>query len=134
MGGVTATIRLPFNASLDRLAIGLSGLCLVHCLGTTVLLALMSAAGGMLLNPLIHEVGLSLAILLGAVALGRGFLQHGYMAPAVVGSFGLGMMAGALALPHEAAGGFLGGGEAFWTIIGVGMLAFGHDLNYRAAH
>ena len=131
---MTATIRLPFNASLDRLAIGLSGLCLVHCLGTTVLLALMSAAGGMLLNPLIHEVGLGLAILLGAVALGRGFLQHGYMAPAVVGSFGLGMMAGALGLPHEAAGGFLGGGEAFWTVIGVGVLAFGHDLNYRAAH
>lgn len=98
-----------------------------------MLLALVSAAGGMLVNPLIHEVGLSLAILLGAVALGRGFLQHGYMAPAVVGSFGLGMMAGALGLPHESAGGFLGG-EAFWTVIGVGVLAFGHDLNYRASH
>ena len=120
---------------LDRLAIGLSGLCLVHCIGTSVLLALMSAAGGMLLNPAIHEVGLTLAIGLGAVALGRGVLQHGYMAPAAVGGLGLGVMAGALGLPHDAVGGSgLMGGEAFWTVIGVGLLAMGHDLNYRATH
>lgn len=131
MASVTSTIRQPWSFGLDRLAIGLSGLCLVHCLATSVALALMSAAGGMLLNPHIHEVGLTLAIALGALALGRGFLEHGYMAPAVVGSFGLGMMAGALALPHGNAGGLLGG-EAFWTVIGVGVLAFGHDLNYRA--
>ena len=127
------TTRLPWKFGLDRLAMGLSGLCLVHCIGTSVLLALMSAAGGMLLNPLIHEVGLSLAIGLGAVALGRGVLTHGYLAPAVVGSFGLGIMAGALSLPHDAGHGLLGG-EAFWTVIGVGILAFGHDLNYRASH
>ena len=131
---VSTTIRLPWDLHLDRLAIGLSGLCLVHCLATSVLLALVSAAGGVLVNPMIHEIGLSMAIVLGAVALGRGVMAHGYMTPAVVGSFGLGMMAGALALPHEAAGGLLGGGEAFWTVIGVGVLAFGHDLNYRAAH
>ena len=121
------------RVGLDRFAMGLSGLCLVHCIGTSVLLALMSAAGGMLLDPLIHEVGLTLAIGLGAVALGRGVLHHGYMAPAVVGSFGLGIMAGALSLPHDAGHGLMGG-EAFWTVIGVGILAFGHDLNYRASH
>lgn len=115
------------------MAIGLSGLCLVHCIATSVTLALVSAAGGMLLNPLIHEIGLTLAIMLGAVALGRGVRDHGFMTPAVVGSFGLGLMAGALALPHDAGHGLMGG-EAFWTVIGVGVLAFGHDLNYRAAH
>lgn len=134
MDQVTTTIRLPWNLGLDRLAIGLSGLCLVHCIGTSVLLALMSAAGGMLLNPLIHEIGLSMAIVLGAVALGRGVLDHGYLAPAAVGAFGLGMMAGALGLPHDGAATGIGGGEAFWTVIGVGVLAFGHDLNYRATH
>ena len=44
------------------------------------------------------------------------------------------MMAGALALPHDAVHGLATGGEAFWTVIGVGVLAFGHDLNYRATH
>lgn len=129
MRRVTIAIRLPRSLALDRLAIGLSGLCLVHCLATTVALAMLSAAGG-LLNPLFHEVGLTLAIVLGTIALGRGTLAHGYMMPAAVGAFGLGMMAGALHLPHDGSG----GSEALWTMIGVGVLALGHDLNYRATH
>lgn len=107
---------------LDRLAIGLSGLCLVHCLATAVLLAMLSAAGSVLGSPIIHELGLSLAMLLGAVALGRGILEHGFMMPSSVGSLGLGVMAGALTLPHD-------GSEALYTMIGVGILALGHQLN-----
>lgn len=117
--------RLP---ALDRLAIGLSGLCVVHCLATSVLLALMSAAGGLLVDPIFHEVGLVLAIALGAVALGRGVVEHGYAMPVSMGAFGLGVMAGAMNLPHDGSG-----GEALWTVVGVGLLAFGHDLNRRAA-
>jgi hypothetical protein len=113
---------------LDRVAIGLSGLCAVHCLASAVLVALAASAGGLLLHPLFHEVGLTVAIILGALALGRGVLQHGYMAPAVTGSFGLGMMAGAMQLPHG------NGGETLWTLVGVAILALGHDLNRRAAH
>ncbi|WP_294286385.1 MerC domain-containing protein [uncultured Sphingomonas sp.] len=115
---------------LDRAAIALSGLCVVHCIASAVLLAMLSAAGGLLLNPLFHEIGLSIAILLGAVALGRGVMEHGYIMPAAMGSFGLGIMAGAMSLPHE--GGH--GAETLWTVIGVGLLAFGHDLNRRAGH
>ncbi len=111
---------------LDRMAIGLSGLCLVHCLGTTLLLTLMATAGGLFGNPLIHEVGLSLAMLMGAIALGRGIDQHGYTMPSAVGGLGLGVMAGALTLPHD-------GGEALYTVIGVSILALGHRLNYIAA-
>lgn len=118
-------LRLP---ALDRLAIGLSGLCVVHCLATSVLLALMSAAGGLLVDPIFHEVGLVLAIALGAVALGRGVIEHGYAMPVSMGAFGLGVMAGAMNLPHDGSS-----GEALWTIVGVGLLAFGHDLNRRAA-
>ena len=111
---------------LDRLAITLSGLCLVHCLASAVLLALLSAAGSALGNPLIHEVGLTLAMMLGAVALGRGVLEHGFMMPSAVGALGLGVMAGALTLPHD-------GSESLYTIIGVGILALGHQLNRIAA-
>jgi hypothetical protein len=116
------------EARFDRFAIGLSGLCAVHCIATSVLLALASTAGGLLLNPTIHEVGLTMAMVLGAIALGRGVLSHGYMLPAAVGSAGLGMMAGAVTLPHE------GGVETVWTILGVCVLALGHDLNRRATY
>ena len=120
------TTRLAFPG-LDRLAIGLSGLCVVHCVASAVLLAMMSAAGGLLLNPVFHEVGLTLAIGMGALALGRGAIRHGYLMPTAFGALGLGMMAGALSLPHDGSG-----AEMLWTVVGVGMLAMGHDLNRRA--
>jgi len=118
-------IAIPTNR-LDRMAIGLSGLCVVHCLATTILLALVSAAGGMLGAPIIHEVGLGLAMIMGAIALGRGILEHGYSMPSAVGGLGLGVMAGALTLPHD-------GTEALYTIVGVAILALGHRLNFIAA-
>ena len=111
---------------LDRFAMGLSGLCLVHCLATSVLLALLASAGGMLGAPIIHEIGLTLAMVMGAIALGRGILEHGYSMPSAVGGLGLGVMAGALSLPHD-------GTEALYTIVGVGILALGHRLNSIAA-
>jgi hypothetical protein len=111
---------------LDRVAIGLSGLCLVHCLATSVLLALLATAGGMLGAAWIHEVGLGLAMVMGAIALGRGILEHGYTMPSAVGGLGLGVMAGALTLPHD-------GTEALYTVVGVAILALGHRLNYIAS-
>lgn len=112
--------------SLDRLAIGLSGLCLAHCILSAIIVTALAAAGGVLLHPAIHEVGLVMAMVLGALALGRGVLQHGYALPAWVGSLGLGMMAGAMTLPHE------GGYETIYSILGVLVVALGHDLNRRA--
>lgn len=112
---------------LDRYAIGLSGLCMVHCLATSVLVAVMSTASGLLLDPIFHEIGLTIAIALGALALGRGVVHHGYAMPAAMGAFGLGVMAGAMNLPHDGSG-----AETLWTMVGVGLLAFGHDLNRRA--
>jgi MerC mercury resistance protein len=119
------TAALP-TSRLDRLAIGLSGLCLVHCLATTMFLAAVAAAGGVLGAEWIHEVGLVLAMIMGSVALGRGIFEHGYMLPSAVGGLGLGVMAGALTLPHD-------GSEAVYTMMGVVILALGHRLNYIAA-
>jgi hypothetical protein len=113
------------SGALDRIGIALSGLCLVHCLGSAIVFAMVASAGGILLNPAIHEVGLLLAIGFGIVALGRGVVEHGFMMPAAVGGLGLGVMAGALSIPHD-------GGEVIYTVLGVAILALGHDLNRRA--
>ncbi|WP_191992976.1 MerC domain-containing protein [Sphingomonas parva] len=113
------------NGTMDRMAIALSGLCLVHCLASAIFLAMLSAAGGLLLDPIIHEIGLMLAIGLGVLALGRGIVEHGFMMPSAVGGLGLGVMAGSLMIPH-------GGGSTVYSVIGVLLLAMGHDLNRRA--
>jgi hypothetical protein len=113
------------NGALDRFAIAVSGLCLVHCLATSVFIVLLASAGGILVAPVIHETGLMIAILLGSIALGRGVIEHGFMMPSAVGGLGLGVMAGALTMPHSMV-------ETVYTIVGVLILALGHDLNRRA--
>ena len=119
---LTSAVR---SGAVDRIGLALSGLCLVHCLGSAIVLAMLASAGGILLNPLFHEIGLVLAIGFGMIALGRGVVEHGFMMPAAVGGLGLGVMAGALTLPHD-------GAEVVYTIVGVAILALGHDLNRRA--
>ena len=111
----------------DGLGLGLAGLCLVHCLATSVILVVLASAGGVLVDPVVHEVGLVFAIGFGAIALGKGLWDHGFILPAAIGALGIGVMAGALTLPH-------GGIEIFYTILGVAMLALGHDLNHRASN
>ncbi|WP_448658178.1 MerC domain-containing protein [Sphingomonas sp. CJ99] len=123
-GGTAGWLRAV--PGIDRLAIIVSGLCVVHCVATLMLVSALTAAGGGIVSPHLHELGLVLAILFGAVGLGVGALNHGYLMPVATGAFGLGVMAGALTVPHGAA-------EAAATVLGVLIVALGHDLNRRAA-
>ena len=120
-----ALFSVARSGAIDRLGIALSGLCVVHCVGSAILVAMLASAGGILVDPVVHEIGMILALGLGVIAIGRGVLEHGFMMPASIGGLGLGVMAGALTLPHSAA-------EVMYTMIGVGLLALGHDLNRRA--
>jgi hypothetical protein len=120
-----APLAIPSHR-LDRFAMGLSGVCLIHCVGTAILLGALASASGFLGKPIIHEVGLTIAMIVGSIALGRGILQHGLAVPAAVGALGLGVMAGALSLPE-------GGHEPIYTVAGVLILAFGHHLNIKAS-
>jgi hypothetical protein len=121
----SALHRLSGVSTLDRIGIALSALCAAHCLTTAVAVLTLASFGGALLNPIIHEVGLVIAVILGLVALLQGVWRHGYVMPFAVGCFGLGMMVGALSLGH-------GDGEMLATLVGVATLALGHDLNFRA--
>jgi hypothetical protein len=120
------TQRSISTKRLDRIAMGLSGLCLVHCVATAILLGVLASAGGLLGQPIVHEVGLTLAMIIGAVALGRGVREHGFILPAMVGLIGLSIMGYALTLPE-------GGAEPIFTMAGVFVLALGHRLNIMAA-
>ena len=123
--GIRVLLTVIRNGSIDRLAIGVSGFCLVHCIASAVLIAVLASAGGVLLDPIFHEVGMMIALVLGVLGLGRGILDHGFMLPAAIGSLGLGTMAGALTLEH-------GGVTTLYSVAGVLILALGHDLNRRA--
>jgi drug/metabolite transporter (DMT)-like permease len=109
---------------LDRVGLTLSCLCAVHCVATVVVVAMLGVGGSFLLDPAIHRVGLALAMLIAAVAIGLGALRHRQPGPLLVALTGLSFMGGALAVPH-------GTEEALLTIIGVILLAAGHVLNVR---
>lgn len=118
-------VRGAREGAIDRLAIGLSGLCLVHCIASAVFVAFLAAGGSFLLDPIFHEVGMSIALVLGVFGFGRGIVRHGYMLPSAVGGLGLGVMAGSLVVGHE-------DGGTLYSILGVLIVALGHDLNRRA--
>jgi len=117
----------PNRNRLDRIGMLLSGLCALHCVTGIALVAVLGVGGGILLDPLIHRVGLLLATLVAAVAIGLGALRHRRAGPFVIAMTGLSFMGGALAVPH-------GVEEAVLTIIGVSLVAFAHILNLRATH
>ncbi|MEH3105945.1 MAG: MerC domain-containing protein [Sphingomonas fennica] len=113
---------------LDRAAIALSGLCVVHCVATVLLAAAFATiGGGLLFDPHVHEIGLAVALLLAALGLGAGILRHGRLAPVLLGGAGLALMAAGLFVPH-------GPGEAIVSILGVTLVALAHHLNGRGAH
>jgi hypothetical protein len=110
---------------IDRLAIFLSGLCLVHCVATLLFVTLLASAGSFFLaDPRIHEYGLGVAIALAATALLRGVMQHRRLLPIGLGAIGISLMAGGLMVEH-------GVGEAAFTITGVLFVAVAHRLNTR---
>ena len=121
----------PIRRRLDRAGIVLSGLCAVHCVVSIVIVAGVGAGlgigGELFLNPDIHRIGLVLAVLIAAVAIGWGALRHRKAAPFVIAMTGLTFMGGALAVPH-------GQKEAILTIIGVALVSLGHILNLRQSH
>jgi hypothetical protein len=117
---------LSIRDRLDRAGILLSGLCALHCLLSIVLVSALGLGGQALLAPEIHEIGLALAIIIGAVTIGIGVLRHGRFAPLVIGASGLALMALALTVPH-------GPAEALLTIAGVALVAAAHIRNLRHA-
>lgn len=130
-----ATIPGPFRSAtsaataeerrvgrLDRVAIALSSLCLVHCVATVLLTATLVSAGAALANPAWHEIGFALAMLIGAVALGRGYALHRDWRPLLFGLVGLSLMGVGLIRAEGVV-------EIGATMAGVLLLAVAHRIN-----
>ncbi len=115
-----------FSSWLDRSAITLSGLCLVHCLVGSLLLTAASLSAG-LLSHNVHAIGLAIALPLAAFALWRGVTLHGRFGVAVLGASGIALMAVSLLVGHGAPS------EVLLSVCGVGLLAGAHWWNLRAS-
>ncbi len=119
----SATTRL-----LDRGAIGLSALCLVHCLAVPVLIAASPALAAALPDAAwVHPAILATAAPLAAVALWRGWRQHHRRGPAAFGVAGIALLAAGVAAGETTAGTLL-------TVSGALLLAAAHLLNWRGIH
>jgi hypothetical protein len=116
----------PSRRMLDRAGIGIAGLCALHCLATVAFVSGLSVGGHFLLDPMIHEVGLLVAIAVAAVAIGWGVLRHRRAEPLMVAALGLALMIGALAVGH-------GQAELLLTMTGVTLVGIGHLMNMVSA-
>ena len=119
--------RASILRRFDSAGLVISSLCLLHCIASIVLVTGLGLGSQFLLAPEIHEYGLVLAMIVAAVAIGWGALNHRRAAPFVVAMMGLSFMGGALAMPHDYR-------EVVLTVIGVSLVALGHVLNLRGGH
>lgn len=111
-------------ALLDWLGASLSALCVVHCMLTPVLLALLPAFGAYWAHSWVHEALLFVLVPLAVLALGRGWLGHRRTWVLALGVAGMAL----IALPHLFAHGH---GEIEWplTIAGSILLVTAHARN-----
>ena len=121
---MTAVISL-----LDRSAIGLSFLCVLHCLAVPLTLILAPSFAAL---PIADERVHLLLVLLGlptsTVALTLGCRQHGLKHILAWGLTGIAILVLAASLGE----GFLGEyGEKILTVVGSVLVAVGHILNFK---
>jgi hypothetical protein len=122
----------PPRALLDRFAVCLSLLCMVHCLALPLLVAVLPIVGGALLpDREFHWLMLVLVLPASAWALTNGYRHHRRSGIAALGAVGLGVLLGISLFGHELFG---PGGERLTTSAGAMLVAVSHVLNFRHLH
>lgn len=128
---LTQSAATPNRASgmtrwLDQGAIGLSALCLVHCLALPLVVLALPVAGEILPRQWwAHPAIFLLAVPLAAVALMRGWQQHRDRRPMIIGGVGLALLGvGLLGAEGSAV-------EIVFTVLGGTVVGTAHLLNRR---
>ena len=112
----------------ERLAVGASLTCLVHCLGLPLLLAALPALSSALPIPeSFHWWVLGIAVPAAVGALFHGRARHRRAWPLAIGVVGLCLLAGGALLGE-------GSGEIALTVLGSLTVAGAHIANWRMRH
>ena len=121
---MTAVISL-----LDRSAIGLSFLCVLHCLAVPLTLILVPSFAALpIADERVHLLLVLLVLPTSTVALTLGCRRHGLKHILAWGLTGISILVLAAGLGE----GFLGEyGEKILTVVGSVLVAVGHILNFK---
>jgi len=119
------------STSLDKLAILLSGVCLLHCLITPVLVTLMPiiSLNAFFEDLLFHQLMLWVVLPTSAIALFLGCRKHKHWHIATTGILGMAILIAVALFGHDF---FSLLGEKVATSIGGMVLALSHYFNFRA--
>lgn len=117
------------QAAADKLAIGLSMVCAIHCLALPLLLVLLPTIAVLQLNNEAFHVWMVVAVIPTSIyALTLGCKQHKRHQLLILGAVGLTLLIMALVLGEERIG---EAGEKILTALGSTFVALGHWFNYR---
>lgn len=122
-------MRLLTNAA-DKMAIGISVLCTLHCLVLPILLvALPPVSGLMALSDEVFHQWLLFAVLpISFFAIFAGFAHHRRMSVSMITVSGIILLISAVTIGHDVLGET---GEVVLTVIGSLLVAIGHFQNLR---
>jgi hypothetical protein len=114
----------------DKLAIGFSMVCVVHCLVLPILIILLPPFSGLfaLDHEMFHQWILYAVLPISIAALMMGYLHHRSYKVFVVVSIGLALIILSTTLGHDVLGET---GEVVVPILGSMVIAFGHFQNYQ---
>lgn len=111
---------------LDKIGVGLSGLCLVHCLVLPfVILFVPTLAASFVSSEWTHLVLVTIALPISLIAFWRGTRCHKGVRPFLLGLAGLALMISGVVLAVEDMT------EVALTVTGATLLALGHLSNHR---
>ncbi|EAW28255.1 hypothetical protein ATW7_16044 [Alteromonadales bacterium TW-7] len=114
---------------MDRLAIGLSVLCTVHCFATPILLSLLPSIGALELNSEQFHFWILVAVTpTSLLALSLGCKKHKRLRYISFGVVGITLMLVAVTLGESLFGEV---GEKSFTLLGSAFVAIAHWFNYR---
>lgn len=113
----------------DSVAIGLSSLCIIHCLAAPLLVVLLPSLTVIQFEDEIFHLGLLLAVVpISLISLGLGCKQHKRIGVLALGAIGIVVLVSALFVESLPNGETL---EKVLTVAGALIVAFSHFLNFR---
>lgn len=113
----------------DKIAIGLSLACAIHCLALPLLLVLIPSLSALQLDNENFHFWMVIAVIpTSAYALSMGCKKHKKYRLLFMGLIGLALLIAAISIDEEIIG---ESGEKILTLAGASILAIGHFLNFR---